>query len=480
MEHTQTCGDEEARARLLETARAMVLKGDNGFSVPALCAQAGVDRDSFHAHFSGKTALMAALMQTLGAPEGQNPPAGVPEPVSKAEKTSEPSVTTPDAWLECRLRVFERALNALEARAEITARQHAQAIALLEARLGDAPISVSGAAETEVLSHAVPPQGPEPHPVEQSAQPDTVPAEAAAQAVTEPPAAPIVVEEQIGTDVKEEPVKEDKVFSLQGAFAKAIPLPEPEVLQPTNDNRARWLAIGAAALVAVFIGIGLSLGKNGGDATARESDGVAHRHVAGTQFHKTMALADAGDPRAQARLALAYLRGQGTAGDADAALLWTQSAARAGDPVAQYLLGALYQQGEHVKADPAAAFAWFARAAEKGNLKAMHNLAIAYAQGLGTQKNEAKAAEWFTRGAERGYVDSAFDLAVLYERGAGVTQDLKQALKWYGVAALAGDQPSKERADFLRGQMKAADIKLATNAAMAFSPLPALKEANSL
>jgi localization factor PodJL len=148
--------------------------------------------------------------------------------------------------------------------------------------------------------------------------------------------------------------------------------------------------------------------------------------------------------------------------------------------VAQYLLGALYQQGEHVKADPVTAFAWFSRAAEKGNLKAMHNLAIAYAQGQGTAKDEARAAEWFTRGAERGYVDSAFDLAVLYERGTGVPQVLKQSLKWYDVAALAGDQPSKERADFLRSQMKPADIKLASNAAMAFSPLPALEEANSL
>src|SRR3954468_18967252 len=106
METRQTSGDQEARTRRLDAARALVLKGDNGFSVPALCAEAGVDRDSFHAHFSGKTALMAALMQTQGAPEEQklNSSTGGPEPVSKAEKTSEPSVTTPDAWLECRLR----------------------------------------------------------------------------------------------------------------------------------------------------------------------------------------------------------------------------------------------------------------------------------------------------------------------------------------------------------------------------------------
>src|SRR4051812_39152141 len=105
MGYCLTEGNDEARARLLAAAKALVLKGDNGFSVPALCAQADVDRDAFHAHFSGKTALMAALMQTLGTPERAMPDAAaaVSPPVSKAEQTSEPSVTTPDAWLECRL-----------------------------------------------------------------------------------------------------------------------------------------------------------------------------------------------------------------------------------------------------------------------------------------------------------------------------------------------------------------------------------------
>ena len=242
------------------------------------------------------------------------------------------------------------------------------------------------------------------------------------------------------------------------------------------------MAIAATLLVGTFISVGFLMGRNVLDANAQERapDGVAHRQAAQTVLHKTMALADAGDPRAQARLALAYLRGQGSAADANAALLWCVSAARSGNPVAEYLLGVLYQQGDHVAADPAQAAAWFSRAAEQGNLKAMHNLAIAYAQGLGTPKDEAKAAEWFNRAAERGYVNSAFDLAVLYERGEGVPQDLKQALKWYGIAAFAGDQPSKERVDFLRSQMKAADIKLATGAAMAFAPLPAVQEANTL
>ena len=290
----------------------------------------------------------------------------------------------------------------------------------------------------------------------------------------------------------------NEISGTQGATATPIddpvtgdavsvthPVSELEALRSSKakgaSKRTRMMAIAAALLAGAFISVGFTLGRNALDAKAEEhADGVAHRQAAQTVLHKNMALADAGDTRAQARLALAYLRGQGSAADANAALLWCMSAAQAGNPVAQYLLGALYQQGDHVAADPARAVAWFARAADKGNLKAMHNLAIAYAQGNGTPKDETKAAEWFTRAAERGYVDSAFDLAVLYERGEGVKQDLKQALKWYGIAAFAGDQPSKERVEFLRSQMKAPDIKLATNAAMAFAPLPSLEDANNL
>src|SRR5665213_1236399 len=114
------------RELLLETARELVLRGDNKFSIAALCAAAGVERASFRAHFTGKTALMAALMHDRPAvaaavepaPEQAMPAEEGPAPVSKAGVPPEPSVTTPDAWLERRLRVFERAMNALEARAQ--------------------------------------------------------------------------------------------------------------------------------------------------------------------------------------------------------------------------------------------------------------------------------------------------------------------------------------------------------------------------
>jgi len=482
--------DNDSRSRLLETAKAMVLRGDDAFSVASVCTEAGVELTVFRTHFSGKTALMAALMQAPATPETQTP---VPEPVSKA--ALEPAVSTPDAWLERRLRVFERALNALEAKAESAAREQARAIAQLEERLKAGPTTDS-APVPEPAPVALKPapvalkevarrQDPVPQPVSAAPPPPQEPSqEPEAHCVTPVAEAPPAEEMEIAPRVFSAPPaitanKEEMAGVLQSAREKVRIVVEPPP-PPPNSTRMRWLAMGGLALVALLLCIGLWLGKNMADAGARQSDGVTHRQAASGKLAQTIALADAGNTRAQARLALAYLRGQGVAGEANVALLWTRSAARAGNPVAQYLMGVMYQQGDHVMADPVAAFGWFSRAAEKGNLKAMHNLAIAYAQGQGSAKDEAKAAEWFTRAAERGYVDSAFDLAVMYERGAGVTQDLKQAMKWYGIAAMAGDAPAKERVDFLRGQMNAADIKLADNAAMAFAPLPALNEANSL
>jgi AcrR family transcriptional regulator len=489
--------------QLLAAAQAMVLRGNKDFSVAELCAEAGVARSVLHDHFAGKTALMAALMRAYPVEQSGIAPVAEPgwtpapvavatiQPVSKADDvTPAPSVHTPDEWFERRLRVFERALSTLEAKAEVTAQEQARVIAGLQQRLKEAssPASVPAAAAAQAILDAVPEAAPlysfaplfhEPVAVSTQAEMPVLDEVliAAHSTVEEPPAAaPQGLPEEMPSTAPETVIGQQ----LPGSFPELEAFPEPKPARASTP--VRMMAIAAALLVGVFVSVGFVMGRNVLDANAQERspDGVAHRQAAQTALHKTMALADAGDTRAQARLALAYLRGQGSEADANAALLWCMSAARAGNPVAQYLLGALYQQGDHVSADPAQAATWFARAAEKGNLKAMHNLAIAYAQGLGLAKDEVKAAEWFTRAAERGYIDSAFDLAVLYERGEGVPQDLRQALKWYGIAAFAGDKPSQERSEFLRSQMKAADIKLATNAAMAFAPLPALEEANNL
>lgn len=128
---------DDARNRLIQTARAMVLRGDNKFSIVTLCNEAQVDRSQFRLHFSGKTALMAALMQEQAHAAPVVPaPSDQPPPETRTPKVEqEPSVSTPDAWLERRLRVFERALTALEHRAEETARDQARVIAEMEEKI---------------------------------------------------------------------------------------------------------------------------------------------------------------------------------------------------------------------------------------------------------------------------------------------------------------------------------------------------------
>ena len=519
MEQSGAQQETDVRSRLLESARAFVLAGEQKFSISQLCAAADVPRDTFRAHFSGKTQLMAALMADAQVPCADTAPqpdiTPQPEPVPVAAPTpaparqetveptpkaaSEPSVSTPDAWLERRLRVFERALTALEAKADARERDQARIIAELEEKLA----KLDG-----------PERQPEIRPLPASltapaeARPVAAPAAAPAAAHVEPLENLLAVHESEEDEAPEVDELEDRLPSplelppapstsmSREAMAEVVQLARGKVRaaaaeQPLGQNvnaRTRWLAIGALALLVLFLCVGLSLGKgalSGGASAATEGDGVAHRHIVQSPLARLTALADSGDAVAQAKLALIYLKGDGAAADPAAALRWSRAAAQAGEPVAEYLMGSFYREGNAlagglVKVDPVKAFAWFDAAATKGNLKAMHNLAIAYAEGLGTAKDEKKAAEWFTRAAERGYVDSAFDLAVLYERGLGVTQDLKQALTWYGIAAQMGDVPAEERVTVLRGQISHEAADLAATAAKTFTPVPPLGVANRL
>jgi TPR repeat protein len=414
---------------------------------------------------------------------------------------SEPSVSTPDAWLERRLRVFERALSALEAKAVTKEREQARVIAELEEKLSlfQVPAEAQPAPAKPLLRKARvtpiedmiarPEKSPEKSPETSIV---VVPAEAAQEEPEQPEAA--------------KPAPEKNPALLDVTPARAVSLSREEMAEmvnlargrakaaaaeldamPPDRSRIRWLAVAGLSLLVLFLFIGLSLGKNsltsGANAATADTvqdDGVTPRHSAEGPLARMTALADAGDTDAQARLALIYLKGDGVAADPAAALRWARAAAETGQPVAEYLMGVFYREGKVVQADDTAAFTWFSASAIKGNLKAMHSLAIAYAQGQGTPKDEKQAAEWFRRAAERGYVDSAFDLALLYERGLGVPQDMKQALTWYGIAAQAGDVPAAERVVALQNQTSRQAAMLAAFAAKNFTPLTPLGGANRL
>jgi Sel1 repeat len=77
-------------------------------------------------------------------------------------------------------------------------------------------------------------------------------------------------------------------------------------------------------------------------------------------------LADAGDPRAEAIIGLAYYRGRGAPHDDAEAAKWLKPAAEKGNAVAGYTLGVMYGEGRGVPQDFAEAARWYRAAAERG------------------------------------------------------------------------------------------------------------------
>jgi localization factor PodJL len=372
-------------------------------------------------------------------------------PGPPAAAPTEEAAPAVDAWLERRLRVFERALSQLETRQEKTERDLIRRIALLEERLAsyeNAPALSPVMAKTEIAS--------------------------APAAIIHLPVATPELEAVAEESVSPKKPMGDFLSHARRAANSAVPaLPHP----PKAKGTPRWMAWAAVGCACAMTMTALALATVAG---ASETAGAVSHSQTAQAFGRVIALADSGDPRDQTVVAFAYLRGQHYASDHQAAGRWAMAAAERGDPMAQYLVGAFYQAGDGVAADPAQAFRWFEAAALRGNLKAMHDLAIAYAQGQGIDKNPERAAAWFNRAAEQGYKDSQFDLAVLYERGDGVKQDAGRALKWYLVAARAGDPEAQTRATELEKAMTAADVAEAENQSAQFVPMAHDLLANNL
>lgn len=118
-----------------------------------------------------------------------------------------------------------------------------------------------------------------------------------------------------------------------------------------------------------------------------------------------------GDPLAEADLAIA-------AGDAERAARILATAADAGNARAQTRLAWCYEAGRGVERDLARAAQWFRRAAEAGDGEAMHALAVMHATGAGQPQDPAQSRQWLERSAAAGYPPARAELGRL-EAGPG-------------------------------------------------------------
>ncbi len=449
--------DALARDTLLAAARELLCT-NLGFSLRTLLRQTGVSRAQFQRCFAHKEELLAALtgedVKVLGSIlEAATPaaPEATPQSPRPVAGGDTPALPATDAWLERRLRVFERALASLEKRQEKFEQDAALQFALI--------------AEAQALK---PVEAPQPQIVE--APEPKIPEAPVPQPERLAPAILAHVEEIAGPEPISQPISEKEMADFlqtarQAAQRAAAQQPKP----PKRRAYSRWLAWSVAAAMSVlvsieFLCIATAMGRD--EAFARPA---AIHQAAPTGASRIRALADSGDGRAQTLLALASLQ----SGKGQDAQRWSLAAARQGQPLAQYVLGTLM-----LDSDAAQAAYWFSASAAQGNVKAMHNLAIAYVEGLGLAKNPELGVSWFRRAAELGYRDSQFDMGVMYERGLGVAQSQEAALTWYLIAARHGDEPSAQRAQFLRQQMTGEQAARAQAQASAFAVQPVQTSAN--
>jgi len=116
------------------------------------------------------------------------------------------------------------------------------------------------------------------------------------------------------------------------------------------------------------------------------------------------AAAEEGDPKAQLRLGMAYLKPPaGAAADPVLALKWIQRAADQGYADAQYALGAMYHGGRGALQSFPAAFKWFERAAQQNHADAQYSLGVMYRTGQGVPADKSKAYIWFNLSAAQGH-----------------------------------------------------------------------------
>ncbi len=435
----------------------------------------------------------------------------VPQPDAKPEADAARAVTPPraDAWLERRLRVFEKSLADIETRMSATQRDSTKALSVAEEnskifgarldasekRMADLSNDLStrmSAAEKRVrdaqaelrqsLLNAsmridelervaqnvtgaagyTPPQPLEP-----------IPAEAPQPVPDTQPAKPLMA------------AADSYLSAARRAALTAAALADMEKKKPAGKTH-RWLnrksaMFAGVALLCFVVGamISYAVGEHIGRSTPVRivvpAGAVQHRtHVVkaadAAPLDRLTALANGGNARAELLIGLRYHKGEGVKADDREAASWIARAANARDPLAQYWMGEFYAHGNGVATDASQALVWYQAAAEQGNRQAMHDLGVAYAEGRGATQDFAQSAQWFAKAAALGLTNSQFNLAVLYERGEGMPQSLSSAYVWYAIAAASGDRESRERVEAIALQMNPADLTAAKRKAVAFRP----------
>ena len=218
--------------------------------------------------------------------------------------------------------------------------------------------------------------------------------------------------------------------------------------------------------------------------------------AANPSLGETLPAARSGDARAQYRVGMMYMFGQGTSQNVSESAQWLERSAQSGMPHALGALANLYDVGQGVPFDPARATALRQQAARAGNSTAEGQLAddqrmpgqrdarrasvlmdlkmpvaaIPYARraaqagsgngqvllgwmyhfGVGMPVNLTEAVRLYRQSANNNFPEGNRAMAYMYEFGLGVAPNRATALQYYDRATAGGSALAKRAAANLR------------------------------
>lgn len=152
-------------------------------------------------------------------------------------------------------------------------------------------------------------------------------------------------------------------------------------------------------------------------------------------------LADAGDPKAEVRLAKIYILGVHLPKDRNQAEQLCSKAAKQEYSPAMVCMGFVEESSELGTPAYGDALRWYKNAAKLGNSVAMFSLASMYAKGEGTKPDNVQACAWMIRAARRGLGAAAQIVNRLQTQIP--PEEFKKAMKEAGPAPISPASSSK-------------------------------------
>lgn len=167
-----------------------------------------------------------------------------------------------------------------------------------------------------------------------------------------------------------------------------------------------------------------------------------------------------GNPAAQRKMGLYYLKADSIERDIPEGIKWIRKAAEGDDTVAQRILAMRYLRGDGLEKNYAQALLWIRIGVGKNDGFCQWMLSYCYKHGYGVEKDISQCLDWEMKAANNGDKGSQLDLGMRYLRGDGIDRDLNLAYKWIKQAANRGSLEAKFRLGLLMRE-HTTDINLA-------------------